>query len=404
MVVVGDGIGILPQLCLGGSAIVVRRSIVGVKTQGLVVGGNGGGMLSQLRLGVPLLEIGDGGIPISLRTRPDDGKRRRVIRIGVARGNRLRFQEVAPEIRSGLRTLRDRKRQGALEDRLQGCLQIRGKGYVPPLQAVHGPGRRRSGDGVVDRGSQTEKIRIGSETGMRTVLFRRRILHGQDARMLHGPPRGEKARRTEVDQYGPTVREPDDVGGFDVAVQKIVPMHFLQGLAQVQGQMPRLVRGERPRFLQPGLQGGAVQVLHHDVGGAVFAEHVMDVHDMRGAETGDDSRFFQGVVLRAAKVFPVGSRHGDAGTGAHGAHDGRKQFLDGDGPPEFPVRALVRDAEAAFAQHASDGKLAVMQGAADRQAARGLRCARRAAAGTRPEPWRQGRLADGATIVSHGSP
>ena len=122
----------------------------------MVVIDNSGSMLPQLTLGVPLIEIGDSGIPISLRTSPDAGGRRRAVRIGVAHGNRPRTQEVTPEIRGCLRTLRDRKRQGALEDRTQGRLQIRGKGYVPPLQAFHGSGRRRAGDGVVERGTQTE--------------------------------------------------------------------------------------------------------------------------------------------------------------------------------------------------------------------------------------------------------
>ena len=281
LVVVGDGLRMLPHIGLSPSTIVIRRSVVGIQAQSLGVIDNSGSILPQLTLGVPLIEIGDSGIPISLRTRPDDGGRRRVARIDVARGNRSRTQEAAPEIRSGLRTLRDRQRQGALEDRTQGRFQIRGQGYVPPLQAFHGSGRRRAGDGVVERGAQTEQIRIGAETRPWAVLFRRGVLHGQDARMLHGPPRVEEARRAEVDQHGAPIRKPDDIGGLNVAMQEIMSMHFLQRRAQVQGQMLRFGRGERPRFLQSGFQGGTVQVLHHDVGSAVLAEHVIDIHDVR---------------------------------------------------------------------------------------------------------------------------
>ena len=139
----------------------------------------------------------------------------------------LRPQEAAPEIRDGLRSRLDLQFQRALESRTQGFLKIRGKGYVPSLQASHGVRRRRSGEGVVQRGPQTEKVRIGSETRVLVVLFRRRVLLGQDARVPHGASRMEGARRTEVDQHGAIVRQPDDVGGLDVAVQEIAPMHLL---------------------------------------------------------------------------------------------------------------------------------------------------------------------------------
>ena len=124
---------------------------------------------------------------------------------------------------------------------------------------------------------------------------------------------------------------------------------------------------------------------------------------MRRAEAGDDSRFLQGAVLRAPEFVPVRGRHGDPGAGARRAQRNGKQFLDGHGTPEFPVRALVRDAEAAFAQHAADGELAVMQGGAQRQGF--LRHARRHAAAGRAMDvrGRQGAAAVGAGRGGHNA-
>ena len=87
---------------------------------------------------------------------------------------------------------------------------------------------------------------------------------------------------------------------------------------------------------------------------------------MRRLEAGDDLCFLQGTEPRVSKSILVCSRHGNAGTDAHCTQSRGKQFLDGNASPEFPVRALVRDAETAFAQYAPDSKLAVLQGTADR--------------------------------------
>ena len=50
---------------------------------------------------------------------------------------------------------------------------------------------------------------------MRTVLFRHRALHGQNARMLYGTLCVEEARRTEVDQHSTPVQKIYDNGGKD---------------------------------------------------------------------------------------------------------------------------------------------------------------------------------------------
>ena len=80
---------------------------------------------------------------------------------------------------------------------------------------------------------------------------------------------------------------------------------------------------------------------------------------------------WQRLLARVAEGVRLRRGHGHAGAEARRAQIQRKQFLDGHGPPQFPVRALVRDAEAPFAQDAPDGELALMQGVAHRQVTRG---------------------------------
>ena len=54
---------------------------------------------------------------------------------------------------------------------------------------------------------------------MRTVLFRHRALHDQNARMLYGTLCVEEARRTEVDQHSTPVQKIYDNGGKDRCYQ-----------------------------------------------------------------------------------------------------------------------------------------------------------------------------------------
>ena len=209
--------------------------------------------------------------------------------------------------------------------------------------------------------------------------------------MTLGAVQMKLARGPEINENGALIPSQHDIGGFDVPMQPIAVMHFRQGLAQRFRQPLHLVGRQAADAFQARLQRLALQILHDDIGRVVLQEHVVDIHDVPRAETGDDPRFLQRLLARVAEIVPLRRGHRHAGAEARRAQIQGEQFLDGHGPPQFPVRALVRDAEASFAQDAPDGELALVQGAAHRQITR---------RGARAQPQR--RAARRARVLAGG--
>ena len=258
---------------------------------------------------------------------------------------------------------------------------------------------------MVQRGSQTEYVRIRPESRLGAVLLWRGVLRGQNPRMLLSTALLERACRAEINQDRPTLWRQHDVGRLDVPMQPLTGMHFCQGIAQFLRDPPHLVQGKGPRLLKPSLQRLPLQVFHYDIRRAVLQEHVVHVHDTPGLEACDHPRFLQRTVLRAAEIVRLRCGHGHARGDADRAQIPGKQFLDGHGPLQILMRALVGDAEATFSQYAPYGELALLQGMTGRQVARrhcGIRGKRRAATDARPLAGRHWRLAKRANRVGHG--
>ena len=115
------------------------------------------------------------------------------------------------------------------------------------------------------------------------------------------------------------------------------------------------------------LQRLPLQVLHDNIGRVVFQERVMNSHNVRRIETGDDARLLQHALLLQVEIPLLAVRHRNGGAVAHRSF--RKQFLDGDRALQVSVRAQIGNAKAAFPQDPAQGEPSVLQVSACRQIA-----------------------------------
>ena len=253
---------------------------------------------------------------------------------------------------------------------------------------------------MVQRGTQAEDVRIGPKTRFFAVLLWGRVAWCHETRMPLGKVPLERAGGSEINEDDPPLRRQHDISRLDIPVQKVLGMHGLQGLAQRLRQTLDFIRRYPAFLLDARFQRPALQILHHDIGRAVLLERVVNLHDAWSAQAEQQLRFLQQALAFAYERLLLLRGNGDRGT--YSLRVGRNVFLDGHGVPEIPVRALVRNAEAPFAQHASDSEFALLQSVACRQIARQRPwTAGRAAAGTRILARYQRGLADGAGTVNH---
>ena len=113
------------------------------------------------------------------------------------------------------------------------------------------------------------------------------------------PPTGAIAaalRQPKVQQLGALVRQ-HDVAGLQVAVHDLAPMRFVQGVGDFGGVAQDLVERERSPG-EPLGQGLPVQILHHEVVGAILLADIEDRTDVRVAERGQGPRFALEAVLQ----------------------------------------------------------------------------------------------------------
>jgi len=137
---------------------------------------------------------------------------------------------------------------------------------------------------------------------------------------LGQPEIGEKGLAVGVDQ---------DVRGLQVAVHHAVPVQVLHGPRDRGQQAHALLQLQAPAT-QPIGQAGALDVFHGEVVLAVDLAHVVDLHDVRMAQTGGGA----GLLLEPLHVLGAGEVAGE-------------DHLDGHGPLEALLPGLVDHAHAA---------------------------------------------------------
>jgi len=98
-------------------------------------------------------------------------------------------------------------------------------------------------------------------------------------------------RQSEIGDTGFTRSVDQDVGGLDVPVDQPSGVGVVQGVGDRGNQFRRIPEG-RSSLSHPDRQIAALDELRHDEAESVFrATHVMDRHDVRMVELGEDSGF-----------------------------------------------------------------------------------------------------------------
>ena len=135
-------------------------------------------------------------------------------------------------------------------------------------------------------------------------------------------------------------------------------VHLLHGCYGRIENILRLLPGHRSLFFERGKEGFALDVIHDDVGGAVFVEAFPDAHHLRNIlhlhhllslpEEGLHAGFAEALTLGVLRPLQEGGGGGVAAGVALGV-----ELLDGNLPLQVQVIPYVGDAEAALAKHFS---------------------------------------------------
>ena len=225
------------------------------------------------------------------------------------------------------------------------------------LHPVHRIRRDLACHRVIIGGGQGVHVREGHAPAPAHILLRRgkTVLdhHVQTPALLPGG----KARRAEVEKLHAPVRLDDDVVGRDVPVDHAFAVDDLQRVHQRHQQRVclLLVQGSA-QTLQVAAQRLALQILHDEVGGAVFLKGAVDPdnglqpHELgQGLRLGQELLQAEAVVLR---LFRGGQLHRYRVLAA--AHQaGGVVLLDGHAPSGGVVVRDIGDAEAALPQHSA---------------------------------------------------
>jgi hypothetical protein len=235
-----------------------------------------------------------------------------------------------------------------------------------PLDGGHGHPAR--GEPVAG-GRQAVDVGGRTEPGLAAVLLQRGVAGRDHLGHAHRLLRVEVPGEAEVDQHDASVLGEHDVRRVEVAVEHPRHVHRAQRCSHAPGHVEHLVLGERlaarPHHVD---EGPGVEPLHHEVGGALLFEHLVDPHHARVGEPGER--------LRLAQEAIAGGAEGRAGLGRHQHHAAladsslREQLLDRHAPPQPIVARLVGDAEAAPSDHPEHVVAAARQGRARRELGR----------------------------------
>jgi hypothetical protein len=147
------------------------------------------------------------------------------------------------------------------------------------------------------------------------------------------------ADEAEVDEAGAAVVADQDVAGLEVAVDEADGVGGGEALADLAEDADDLAPAPR-RGGEPGVEGGAGDVLHHQKELLAVDVDVVDRHDVGVREAGEPLRFAQQAEAAAVAAGRVGLR---------------VEQLEGDRALELGVVGEVDDAHAALSQGALEG-------------------------------------------------
>ena len=146
-------------------------------------------------------------------------------------------------------------------------------------------------------------------------------------------------RDPEIGDFDLEIRGDQDVGGLDVAMDDAVPVHVLQGAADLEDHLDHFIGRQKVLRRRVVCERLPADVLHHDVAQRLLDRHVEQLDDVGVAELADQ----RGLVQEERAVAPLQSR---------GA--GLRERLDGDVAPGEGIFREIDDARGAEAQLLDD--------------------------------------------------
>ena len=221
---------------------------------------------------------------------------------------------------------------------------------------------RRAADQVVDDGAQ--RVQIGPRALAQLhdlgVLLDRRVARLQDRGEGVRVIADDAARGAEVEQHRRLARRQQDVVGRDVAVIDALAMQQVERFENRVHHAAHPCLGRRLGHAASHIaRGVAEQVRHHHVGGAVGFPEVIDLHQRRMIEAGQQPRFVDERSQAHRIRFGIGRRsHRHHLALAARRERARHVFLQRHRALQRMVLREVDDAEAADPDHPQDLELA----------------------------------------------
>ena len=274
----------------------------------------------------------------------------------------------------GLRTVFAPYRQ-SVHDRPLHLLRDRNAQFAERLDAVRTDGKIHrvcglpAGDQRVHRRAHRINIRIWSLPALRRVLLDRGKARRHHCRIGFGYIfRNESSRGTEIEQDQPVftafrVFFQVDIVRLDITVDQMLPVKFFHLEDQRLEQGNHLFPGHPASLFGKGRgEVFAFDVVHHNIGRAVFLKKIADMHNVRAVKLRECPGFCLELLAAFFEAFLSRLRghrsHMDRIRRAH-RHTGREILLDRCTHRKRQVDPQIGDPESALSEHFSDKILPV---------------------------------------------
>ncbi len=214
-----------------------------------------------------------------------------------------------------------------------------------PTVALERRHRDPSGGQPVQRGGQAVHVGRRSEAPFAPVLLERRVARRDHPGHADGLGLVVVTGQAEVDQHDAPVVGHHHVRRVQVTVQHPGGVHRTQSRRHPTGHVEHLglVEGSVPLAEQVH-ERASFEQLHHQVGGAVLLEHLVDPDDARMGEAGQDPGLAQEALPGLLERGPTLGWSEDERAVANGRLG--EQLLDRHPPSQPSVPGVVGDAEA----------------------------------------------------------
>ena len=222
------------------------------------------------------------------------------------------------------------------------------------LQSLQGFRRQKTGQRRVKAGGAGIHVGVGALPAAADILLLGGVAHLQNHVQALGLVSDAVPGGAEIQKLHDAVLGDVDIVRSHVPVDKPFPVHRRQGPQHRNHHVQRLLRGNFPSLIgNISLEGNALDVVHDEIGGAVFVKIAGYSRDVGVAnEFGQGPGLFLKPLRAVGKVLgPVGGHDGDGGPLQAGGDFSGHKFLDGHFGVQLAVPGQIGDAESPLPQH-----------------------------------------------------